>query len=180
MKADCTKWKASLSIYGKISRYLHPECYFCNAMITHLVISKGTELHRFPLEALVYITAEGNYSEAFTLDGRKALISMQLGQIHLLMEQQLGNVRSNFIRLGRGLIINKEYIYHIDISKKLLIMSDCRNHFYQLSASREALLKLKEYMESTAAKEVESAVNKDAVPVIAEDTPQALQLKERE
>ena len=122
-------------------------------MITHLVISKGTELHRFPLDTLVFITSDGNYSEAITLDGHKALISMQLGQIELLMEQQLGSVKSNFIRLGRGLIINKEYIYHIDISKKLLIMSDCKGLCRELSVSREALLKLKEYVESTVCQE---------------------------
>ena len=115
-------------------------------MVTHLVISKGTELHSFPLDTLVFIIADGNYSEAITLDGHKALISMQLGQIELLMEQQLGSQKSNFIRLGRGLIINKEYIYHIDISKKLLIMSDCKGLCRELSASREALLKLKEYV----------------------------------
>lgn len=126
-------------------------------MVTHLVISKGTELHRFPLDTLVFIIADGNYSEATTLDGHKALISMQLGQIELLMEQQLGSIKSNFIRLGRGLIINKEYIYHIDISKKLLIMSDCKGLCRELYASREALLKLKEYVESTAAQTTESA-----------------------
>lgn len=115
----------------------------------HIIISKGTELHRFPLDALVCIEADGNYSYATTLDGKKTLICLQLGQIEVLMSQQLGEDFTNFLRIGRGLIINTEYIYHIDISKKLLIMSDCRHLKIELSASREVLIKLKLFLEET-------------------------------
>lgn len=161
MKVEVEQIWKNLPIFASEKKHLA-------RMVTHLVISKGTELHRFPLDTLVFIIADGNYSEAITLDGHKALISMQLGQIELLMEQQLGSQKSNFIRLGRGLIINKEYIYHIDISKKLLIMSDCKGLCRELSASREALLKLKEYVESTVAQE--SAAQKDSGSGVPQDT----------
>ena len=116
-------------------------------MPRHIVITKGTELHRFPLDALICVSADGNYSEVMTVDGRKTLICLQLGQIEALMVEQLGAGITNFVRLGRGLIINNDYINHIDISKQILVMSDCRGIRKELSASREALIKLKELVE---------------------------------
>lgn len=47
---------------------------------SHLLISKGTEFLRVPLDRLMYISSDGNYSNVVTLDGRSALVSMQLGQ----------------------------------------------------------------------------------------------------
>ena len=126
------------------------ECYLCKSyktMLSHIVITKGTELHRFPLDTLICVSADGNYSSVVTLDGRETLVSLQLGQIEALMAEQLGSGITNFIRLGRGLIINLDFINHIDISKQLLVMSDCKGLRKELSASRDALIKLKELME---------------------------------
>ena len=122
---------------------------FLNHMSTHLVISKGTELHRFPLDSIVCIEASGNYSYVTTLDGKITLICLQLGQIDELLQSILNIKTSSFIRIGRGLIINREYIFHIDISKKVLIMSDCKSLKKELSASREALIQLKEAVENS-------------------------------
>lgn len=118
-------------------------------MLKHIVISKGTELHLFPLDALVCVTAAGNYSLFLTLDGRETLICMQLGQVEELMDEQLGVSGDRYIRIGRGSIINLDYLHHIDISKQLVVMSDCKGLRKDLSASRDALLKLKEYVELT-------------------------------
>lgn len=122
---------------------------FLSNMSTHLVISKGTELHRFPLDSIVCIEASGNYSYVTTLDGKITLICLQLGQIDELLQSILNIKTSSFIRIGRGLIINREYIFHIDISKKALIMSDCKSLKKELSASREALIQLKEAVENS-------------------------------
>lgn len=118
-------------------------------MPQHIVISKGTELHRFPLDALICVTAEGNYSYVSTLDGRETLVSLQLGQIEDLLSQQLGSGNRNFLRVGRGLIINLDYLNHIDVSKQVLVLSDCRRLRKELSASRDALIKVKELVERT-------------------------------
>jgi DNA-binding LytR/AlgR family response regulator len=118
-------------------------------MPTHLVISKGTELLRVPLVSLMYVSAEGNYSIIVTRDSQRTLMSLQLGQIETLISQQLGSCASVFIRAGRGLIINTDYINYIDVSKQILVLSDCQGSRHELSASREVLIKLKEYVEST-------------------------------
>ena len=93
------------------------------------------------------MTAEGNYSYVSTLDGRETLVSLQLGQIEDLLSQQLGSGNRNFLRVGRGLIINLDYLNHIDVSKQVLVLSDCRRLRKELSASRDALIKVKELVE---------------------------------
>ena len=65
----------------------------------------------------------------------------------LLIDHQLGDAGSNFLRLGRGLIINQDFVYSIDVAKQRLILSDCIGCYHELSASREVLTKLKAYID---------------------------------
>lgn len=116
--------------------------------MTHIIISKGTEFLRIPQDKLVYISSEGNYSNVVTVDNRQKLVTYQLGQLEGLIGQQLGEKGTNFLRIGRSLIINIDYIYLIDISRQELILSDCTGCYFELSASREVLIKLKAYIES--------------------------------
>ncbi len=118
-------------------------------MDKHIIISKGTELLRIPAECLMFVSSDGNYSNVTTIDGRTKLISLQLGQVEDMLQEQLSDADSNFIRLGRSLIININYIYFIDTSKQELILSNCQGSYHILSASREVLIKLKAYMETT-------------------------------
>ncbi len=114
-----------------------------------IVISKGTELIRIPASRLVYIAADGNYSEVVTQDNHKSIVSFQLGQLEDLIGDQLGDDGSNFLRLGRGLIINQDFVYLVDVAKQTLILSDCANCYHELTASREVLIKLKAYIDAT-------------------------------
>lgn len=102
--------------------------------------------------SLMYVSADGNYSLFVTRDSHKTLMSLQLGQIEALISEQLGSSGSVFIRAGRGLIINTDYINYIDVSKQILVLSDCEGSRHELSASREVLVKLKEYVERTVKK----------------------------
>jgi DNA-binding LytR/AlgR family response regulator len=113
-----------------------------------VVISKGTELLRVPSARLVYISADGNYSNLVTQDNRSRMVSYQLGQLEDIIGEQLGDSGNNFIRLGRGLIINSDFVYSIDIAKQQLILSDCLDCYHELSASREVLIKLKAYLDA--------------------------------
>lgn len=117
-------------------------------MANFVTISKGTEFLRIPADHLVYISADGNYSNVVTRDGKSALVSFQLGQVEDLIADQLGEGGGQFIRLGRGLIINILFVYRIDITTQELVLSDCNGCYHELSASREVLIKLKAYMET--------------------------------
>ncbi len=114
-----------------------------------IIISKGTELLRIPADSLMFVSSDGNYSNITTEDGRTKLVTLQLGQIEDILQDQLSDADSNFLRLGRSLIINTNYIYFIDVSKQELVLSNCCGSYHVLSASREVLVKLKAYMETT-------------------------------
>ena len=44
-----------------------------------------------------------------------------------------------FIRIGKSLIVNRDYIAFINQVRQKLILSDCRSFRYEVSASKEAL-----------------------------------------
>ena len=130
-------------------KYLITFVRFKNSpMSKFITISKGTEFLRVPADHLVFISADGNYSNVMTRDGKSALVSFQLGQVEDLIADQLGDGGGQFIRLGRGLIINILFVYRIDIATQELVLSDCNGCYHELSASREVLIKLKAYMET--------------------------------
>ena len=104
---------------------------------------------RIPAGRLVFISADGNYSNVYTQDGRSQMVSFQLGQLEDLIGDQLGDDGNRFIRLGRGYIINMEFVHLIDISKKILVLSDCNGFYMELEPSREVLIKLKAYIDAT-------------------------------
>ena len=116
-----------------------------------LIISKGTEMLCVPVDRLVYVFSDGNYSTVVTQDSRQHIVSYQLGQVASLIEEQIGDAASRFTRLGRCLIVNVDFVYFIDISKQTLILSDCLNFYKELSAPREPLIKLKAYIEALTA-----------------------------
>ena len=129
--------------------YLITFARFNNSPMSRFItISKGTEFLRIPADHLVFISADGNYSNVVTRDGKSALVSFQLGQVEDLIADQLGDGGGQFIRLGRGLIINIHFVYRIDIATQQLVLSDCNGCYHELSASREVLIKLKAYMET--------------------------------
>lgn len=116
-------------------------------MQSKLIISTTTELVRISPTKIVYISSDGNYSTLMQLDGELRILSHQLGQIEKMIETQLRNDSNNFIRIGKSLIINRAYIYYINVAKQKLILSDAATFNYSVPASREALKQLKDLVE---------------------------------
>ena len=63
--------------------------------------------------------------------------------------EQLGDTGFDFIRLGRKLIVNMDYVHYIDTARQQLILSDCASCRHELTASREVLAQLKAYIEAS-------------------------------
>lgn len=117
-----------------------------------LLFSTTTELIRVPADALVYVTADGNYSAITMADGSRHVLTMQLGHIERHIASRVPHGDNRFIRIGKSLIINRNFITYINVARQRLTLSDCRSFSHDLSASREALKALKELIE----KETES------------------------
>ncbi len=119
----------------------------------YLTISTPTESVRFAPDKIVYILAGGNYSEFYQVDKNMNLLMLQLGKVEEEIDNQLGNDANTFIRIGKSYIINRNYIYHIKVQKKELVLSDMATFSYTLSPSKEALRSLKEHIDKTAKEE---------------------------
>jgi DNA-binding LytR/AlgR family response regulator len=127
--------------------------YLCCVMLKkYLVISTATDLVRIAPDKIVYISSDGNYCNLVQADNESRLLTFQLGQIENMICDQLGTDGDGylFIRIGRGLIINRNYIYYINIQSQKLILSDVARFTHTVSASKEALKKLKDLMEKEA------------------------------
>ena len=87
-------------------------------------------------------------------DKTEHVFTMNLAHCQQLIEEQLGKEAETFIRIGKQLIVNRAYIFKINVNRQQLIMADMvLNEAFTLSASKEALKQLKAYLESTAGKE---------------------------
>ena len=119
-----------------------------------IIISNTNELVRVKPERVVYVESDGNYSTMVLHDNTKHVFTMNLAHCQELLEHQLGKEADTFIRIGKQLIINRAYIFKINVQKQTLVMSDMvLNQAFTLAASKEALKQLKVYLESTIRKE---------------------------
>ena len=118
------------------------------AMTRHLVISTMNDLVRITPDSVIYFSSEGNYSTLMLRDGNARIVTVQLGQIEKMIAAQLGAEGNIFIRIGKSLIINRSYIYYINISRQQLMLSNVETFSYTVAASKEALKQLKELLDS--------------------------------
>lgn len=117
-------------------------------MAKPLIISLSNELIRVIPERIVYISSDGNYSTMVLHDKAKQLFSFNLSHFQKIIESQLKADATMFIRLGKSAIINREYIYKINISKQQVVLSDMNlNESFVITASKEALKQLKNLLE---------------------------------
>lgn len=116
--------------------------------MNHLIVSNSNLLIRVEPGQVAYISSDGSYSTMVLADGRQHVFSFNLSAFERLLETQLGGQSQTFIRLGKSLIINRAYIYCINLSKQELTLSATgSSEGFVLSASREALKALKSVME---------------------------------
>ena len=116
-------------------------------MSKKLIFSTSTETLSVNPDAVVYINADGNYSVITMADGGEYVLTMQLGQIERRIAEQPDVSADLFIRIGKSLIVNHEFITFVNPTRQKLILSDGRTFRYETTASREALKALKEYIE---------------------------------
>ena len=115
-------------------------------MPKYLTFNTSSELLRIPTDSLVFVRADGNYSDIVVADQHAYTLTMQLGEIENVIQKADVDGTSSFMRIGRSLIVNVDFITHVNLSKQRIVLSDCRNFYYELSASKESLRKLKEVL----------------------------------
>ena len=71
---------------------------------------------------------------------------MNLGEMEKALASQLGPVSTIFIRIGKRYIVNRNFIYKLNIQKQMLVLSDLMHFAFQLSISKEALKNMKQLL----------------------------------
>jgi DNA-binding LytR/AlgR family response regulator len=119
-------------------------------MAKQLIISTANDLVQIAPEHIVYISSDGNYSTLVQADGEMRMVTYQLGQVEKMISDQLGKDAGKlFIRIGKSIIVNRSYVYYINVSRQKLTLSDIRTFSHTVSASKEALKQLKEEIEKS-------------------------------
>ncbi len=84
-----------------------------------LRISTSTELVRVATDEIVYVRADGNYSDLLVTSGE---IHKMTFQLHFFEEAFNDLQHNTFVRVGRSLIVNKRFIYIINLTEQLLVL----------------------------------------------------------
>lgn len=111
-----------------------------------LVISNTNEIYCLCAEDIVYIEAAGNYTNIYLVGGEVIKNwCLQIGILATMIDEQLG---ATFIRIGRSIIANQNYINYINLKKQKLVLRDPYGHKYETDkGSADSLKKLKDHLE---------------------------------
>lgn len=111
-----------------------------------LKISTSTELVRVATNEIVYVRADGNYSDVMLTNGKKRKMTFQLHFFDEVFQLLRNNV---FVRVGRSLIVNKRYIHVVNLTDQMLVFGGqtITGEIAPVQVSRDSLKKLKELLE---------------------------------
>lgn len=112
-----------------------------------LRISTSTELVRVATDEIVYVRADGNYSDLILTNGKSRKMTFQLHFFDKTFKRLQNNM---FVRVGRSLIVNKRYIHVINLTDQMLVFSGQQIYgdIKPVNVGREALKTLKELLEN--------------------------------
>jgi DNA-binding LytR/AlgR family response regulator len=112
-----------------------------------LRISTSTEFVRVATEEIVFVRADGNYSDLMLTNGKCRKMTFQIHYFDEIFQRLRKNM---FVRVGRSLIVNKRYIHVINLPEQMIIFSgqQIKNEIAPVRVSREALKQLKEQLEN--------------------------------
>lgn len=114
-----------------------------------LRISTSSMLVRVATDEIVFVRADGNYSDLVLTNGKTRNMPFQLHYFEDAFQKLNTNM---FVRVGRSLIVNKRYIYIINLTDGILIFSgqNIKAELSPIRVSREALKALKEQLQQEA------------------------------
>lgn len=117
-----------------------------------LKITTNSEIIRIPTDEIIFIKGDGNYSDIFLANGKKENV---ISQLHDLMDKLTTLNYNPFYRVGKSLIINRDYIFKVNPGLQRIILSNIRlEKDILIKASKDALKNLKEKLETETEEEL--------------------------
>ena len=111
---------------------------------TTLFFNTRDEMIKVRLERVAYFEADSNYCHVYFINGAKATLLTSLVNIEGLLTERFKGDSPLFIRIGKKYIVNRQYIFQINIPRQKLILTDyVTSGTMEISISKEALKNLK-------------------------------------
>ena len=117
--------------------------------MNHIIFNSRDQLYRLEIAKIVYFEADGNYTTIVMTNKLKAVVLSTLGNVEKALATQLKDEAAIFMRVGKRFIINRRYIYEVNLAKQHLVLSDFSNFAFQLPVSKAALKNVKDIMTRT-------------------------------
>ena len=109
-----------------------------------LYFNTRDEFIKVDLKYVIYFEADGNYTHVHFTNGCKAILLTSLTHLEELIDSKLKGLAQPYIRIGKRYIVNSLFIFHINITKQELILTDFEHiGCHTLSVSKEALKGIK-------------------------------------
>lgn len=116
-----------------------------NASDTTLFFNTRDEMIKVRLERVAYFEADSNYCHVMFINGAKATLLTSLVNIEGLLTEQFKGDNPMFIRIGKRYIVNKRYIFQINVPRQRLILTDyVTPGVMEISISKDALKNLRQ------------------------------------
>ncbi|MCD7721942.1 MAG: LytTR family transcriptional regulator [Prevotellaceae bacterium] len=118
--------------------------------VKYLYLNTRTELYRIETASLAYFEADGNYTSFYLRNQKRGTVTMNLARMQELLDERMKGDTGTFARVGKRHIINLAYVYHIDLPRQRLTLSDGCGFTCTLDISKEALRQLKDLFVAAA------------------------------
>lgn len=111
---------------------------------TTLFFNTRDEMIKVRLERVAYFEADSNYCHVIFINGAKATLLTSLVNIEKLLVERVAEDNPMFIRIGKKYIVNRRYIFQINVPRQRLILTDyITKGVLEISISKDALKNLK-------------------------------------
>lgn len=110
-----------------------------------LCLNSRDELLIINLEKIAFFRANGNYTHLNYIEGETHLLTIGLSKIEEIIRSSWPkDIPSPFIRLGRSLIINQNFLSEISVLKQKVVLSDLGANSYSLTVPKPLLREYKD------------------------------------
>ena len=117
--------------------------------MSQLCYNSRDELVVIDLDKVAYIQAGGNYSLVVYITGQKTTITAGISKIEMMVAKSYERGKSSpFVRLGRSLIINQQYLRRINVLKQSIMLTDLEHQPLVLPVPKSLIRNFKEYVEN--------------------------------
>ena len=91
-------------------------------------------------DSVAYMLADGNYTKIVYISGVQVVLTMGITKVEQLFAESIDSDSTcEFVRLGRSLVINQNFLHHINVAKQKLTLFDGNKSTLTLQLPKQLL-----------------------------------------